>query len=313
MTDDLIKRARSGETLALARLISIVENGSDGSAEILRTLYPDTGKARIIGLTGPPGVGKSTLTDRLTTSYREAGLRVAVICVDPTSPFSGGAILGDRIRMVRHFNDPDVFIRSMATRGNIGGLASSSADVADVLDAVGLDVILMETIGVGQDSVDIARLVDCCLLVLTPGLGDDVQTMKGGIMEIGDIYVINKADLDGADRVEMALTAALMLGGLSDERPVIKTIAKESNGLADLVESIASTNDRLGDKKVDERQTGRARARVQAIVRSRLMHRIERQVATDDSWAATSRRVADREVAPHQAADEILSKAGLDV
>ncbi|HVN21946.1 MAG TPA: methylmalonyl Co-A mutase-associated GTPase MeaB, partial [Dongiaceae bacterium] len=204
---NLISRLRSGDPRSLARAISAVENHVPGWSDLLKTLFPYTGKARVIGLTGAPGAGKSTLVDQLAKLYRKQGRTVGIIAVDPTSPYTGGAILGDRIRMQDHFADPGIYIRSMATRGSLGGLARTTADVATVLDASGRDVILIETVGVGQDEVDIVRLADITVVILVPGMGDDVQTIKAGIMEIADIFVINKSDRDGAERVEREIRA----------------------------------------------------------------------------------------------------------
>jgi LAO/AO transport system kinase len=204
---EFVQRIRSGEVRALSRAISAVEDHSPESRELLKALFPYSGNAVLLGLTGPPGAGKSTLADQVARVYRNRGKTVGIVAVDPTSPFSGGAILGDRIRMQSHHADPGIYIRSMATRGSLGGLASTTADVATVLDASGRDVVMIETVGVGQDEVDIVRLADVTIVVLVPGMGDDVQTIKAGIMEIADIFVINKADRDGAERVEREIRA----------------------------------------------------------------------------------------------------------
>src|SRR5712672_3012865 len=202
-----MKRERSGDSIALARAISAVENRTADSSPLLKTLFPHSGKARVLGLTGPPGAGKSTLVDQLARSYRKDERMVGIIAVDPSSPYTGGAILGDRIRMQEHFSDPGIYIRSMATRGSLGGLARTTADVSAVLDASGRDVVLIETFGVGQDEVDIVRLADITIVILVPGMGDDVQSIKAGIMEIADIFVINKSDRAGAERVEREIRA----------------------------------------------------------------------------------------------------------
>ena len=239
-TQSQISRLRSGEPLALARAISAVENRAPGWSELLKALFPHTGKARIIGLTGAPGSGKSTLVDQLAKHYRKEKQKVGIIAVDPTSPYTGGAILGDRIRMQDHHADPGIYIRSMATRGSLGGLARATADVATVLDASGRDRILIETVGVGQDEVDIVRLADVTVVILVPGMGDDVQTIKAGIMEIGDIFVINKSDRDGAERVEREIRALQSLATRSDgwTPPVVKTVATEGTGTQELADSI---------------------------------------------------------------------------
>jgi LAO/AO transport system kinase len=219
----------------------MVENRAHGWSELLKVLFPHTGKARILGLTGAPGSGKSTLVDQLAKRYRKENQTVGIIAVDPTSPYTGGAILGDRIRMQDHYSDPGIYIRSMATRGSLGGLARATADAATVLDASGRDLIMIETVGVGQDEVDIVRLADVTIVILVPGMGDDVQTIKAGIMEIADIFVINKSDLDGAERVEREIRAMQSLAMRKDgwTPPVVKTVASHAQGTADLAAAIA--------------------------------------------------------------------------
>jgi len=236
-----IESLRSGAPLPLARAISAIENRAAGSSELLKALFPHTGQARIIGLTGAPGSGKSTLVDQLAKHYRKENQTVGIIAVDPTSPYTGGAILGDRIRMQDHHADPGIYIRSMATRGSLGGLARATADVATVLDASGRDRILIETVGVGQDEVDIVRLADVTVVILVPGMGDDVQTIKAGIMEIADVFVINKSDRDGAERVEREIRALQSLATRNDgwTPPVVKTVASEGAGTKELADAIA--------------------------------------------------------------------------
>ena len=233
-----LQRIRNGEVRALSRAISAVEDHTPESTEMLKGLFPYSGKALLLGITGSPGAGKSTLVDQIAHAYRKQEKTIGIVAVDPTSPFSGGAILGDRIRMISHHADPGIFIRSMATRGSLGGLASTTADVATVMDASGRDVVMIETVGVGQDEVDIVRLADVTIVVLVPGMGDDVQTIKAGIMEIADIFVINKSDRDGAERVEreirsmQAITPARSGGGLKDDwtPPIVKTVASSGYG-----------------------------------------------------------------------------------
>ncbi len=244
----LIDRLRSGDARALARAISTVENRAAGWSELLKALFPHTGKARVIGLTGAPGSGKSTLVDQLAKHYRKKkeNQTVGIIAVDPTSPYTGGAILGDRIRMQDHYGDPGIYIRSMATRGSLGGLARATADAATVLDASGRDLIMIETVGVGQDEVDIVRLADVTIVILVPGMGDDVQTIKAGIMEIADIFVINKSDREGAERVEREIRAMQSLAtrrpSTINDRwtpPIVKTVASDGVGTAELADAIA--------------------------------------------------------------------------
>jgi LAO/AO transport system kinase len=239
-TQSQIARLRSGDARALARAISTVENRAAGWSELLKAIFPYTGKARVIGLTGAPGAGKSTLVDQLAKYYRKQNRSVGIIAVDPTSPYTGGAILGDRIRMQDHYGDPGIYIRSMATRGSLGGLARATADAVAVLDASGRDLVMIETVGVGQDEVDIVRLADVTVVILVPGMGDDVQTIKAGIMEIADIFVINKSDYEGAERVEREIRAMQSLAARHDRwtPPIVKTVASQGVGTEELAGAI---------------------------------------------------------------------------
>jgi LAO/AO transport system kinase len=240
MTDELVERFFKGDTRALSRIITRVENRTPDSLSLLQELFAHSGKAQILGITGSPGAGKSTLVDRLAQAYRQRGNMLAIVAIDPSSPFTGGAILGDRIRMQTQGIDPGVYIRSMATRGHLGGLATATADVVTVLDAAGKNPIMVETVGVGQDEIDIVKLADVSVVVLVPGMGDDVQALKAGIMEIGDIFVINKCDRPGVDKMERAVLATLSLAHRADgwETPVVKTVATEGRGIDELVETI---------------------------------------------------------------------------
>src|SRR5436190_3245189 len=236
----LIDRIAAGDPQAVARAISKVEDGSKDASQLMKDIFPHTGRGLVIGITGAPGAGKSSLVDKLAAFYRQRGERVGIIAVDPSSPFSGGAILGDRIRMQALSLDKGVFIRSMATRGNLGGLARATVDAVAILDAAGYQKIIVETVGVGQDETEIIKTADVCVVVLVPGMGDDVQTMKAGIMEIGDIFVINKADREGVLRTEKELEALLSLSMREDgwQPPIVKTVAIESKGIAELAEAI---------------------------------------------------------------------------
>src|SRR5947208_14224947 len=243
--DSAIGRITAGDLNAVARAISKVEDGAADAAELMKQVFPRTGRALVIGITGAPGAGKSSLVDKLAGFYRQKGERVGIIAVDPSSPFSGGAILGDRIRMQTLSLDKGVFIRSMATRGNLGGLARATVEAVAILDAAGYDKIIVETVGVGQDEIEIAKTADVCVVVLVPGMGDDVQTMKAGIMEIADVLVINKADREGVLRTEKELQALLSLSEHAEEwqPPIVKTVAIESRGLEDLAQAIEKSRE----------------------------------------------------------------------
>src|SRR5437868_350550 len=245
MSSRLIDRITAGDTTAVARAISKVEGGASDSSDLMKQIFPRTGRALIVGITGAPGAGKSSLVDKLAALYRRRGERVGIIAVDPSSPFSGGAILGDRIRMQVLGLDPGVFIRSMATRGHLGGLARATVDAVAILDAAGYEKIIVETVGVGQDEVEIVKTADVSVVVLVPGMGDDVQAIKAGIMEISDVFVINKADRDGVLRTEKELEALLTLATRPDgwQPPIVKTIATENNGTEELAAAIASYQD----------------------------------------------------------------------
>jgi LAO/AO transport system kinase len=247
---NLISSLLTGDVRTLSRAISTVENRAPGWSELLKALFPHSGKARVLGLTGPPGAGKSTLVDQLARCYRKENQSVGIIAVDPTSPYTGGAILGDRIRMQDHFSDPGIYIRSMATRGSLGGLARTTADVTTVLDASGRDLIMIETVGVGQDEVDIVRLANVTIVILVPGMGDDVQTIKAGIMEIADIFVINKSDRDGAEHVEREIRTLQSLAMRSDgwTPPIIKTVASDGTGIEALAAAVSGYEDYLQER-----------------------------------------------------------------
>src|SRR5678815_523454 len=263
-----------GDNRSLARAITTVENRSPEGRALLREVFPFTGHARVIGITGSPGSGKSSLVDRLAVAYRKDNPQVGVIAVDPSSPFTGGAILGDRIRMQTLSTDPGIYIRSMATRGHLGGLAAATSDVIRVLDAAARDPILVETVGVGQDEVDIVKLADVSVVVLVPGMGDDVQALKAGIMEIGDIFVINKCDRPGVEKMEQAVLALLSLAHREDGwiPPIVKTIATEGNGIEELQTQIDSYLQRFGSSEQRlARKRDAARHQLTGLLRERLV------------------------------------------
>lgn len=303
-----IEQLRSGDPRALARAISIVENHADGWSGLLKALFPHTGKARIIGLTGAPGSGKSTLVDQLAKHYRKASQTVGIIAVDPTSPYTGGAILGDRIRMQDHFGDPGIYIRSMATRGSLGGLAQTTADVATVLDASGRDRILIETVGVGQDEIDIVRLADVTVVILVPGMGDDVQTIKAGIMEIADVFVINKSDREGAERVEREIRAMQSLAARKDgwTPPIVKTVASEGVGTQELVAAIAVYEEYLKKENLTvTKNVENWRERLIEMLRDAMLERARTQLdgGRVERYAA---EVAEHKRDPYSLVEEII-------
>jgi LAO/AO transport system kinase len=275
----------AGDLRALARAATAIENRTPAAEALLRELFPRTGRALVIGITGAPGAGKSTLVDHMIRLLREEGRRVGVIAVDPSSPFSGGAILGDRIRMQRHHDDPGVFIRSMATRGCLGGLARATTDITVLLDAAGFDTVLIETVGVGQDEVEIAKLAAVTVVLLVPGLGDDVQTLKAGIMEIADVFVLNKADLSGADRLEREVKA------IPGHVPIVRTVASEGQGVAEALAAIRACP--------GKRAAGNWAALLRDMLRERLLERF-----TDTDFQKAGEEVASRRRDPYSLVDE---------
>jgi LAO/AO transport system kinase len=292
----------------VARAISKVEDSAADSAELMRQIFPLTGRALIIGITGSPGAGKSSLVDKLAGLYRKRGQRVGIIAVDPSSPFSGGAILGDRIRMQTLALDKGVFIRSMATRGNLGGLARSTIEAAAILDAAGYEKIIIETVGVGQDEIEIAKTADVCVVVLVPGMGDDVQTMKAGIMEIGDVLVINKADREGVLRTEKELESLLSFAAQDDwQPPIIKTVAIESRGIEDLAAAIERSWEFQKTAPASaERRTAIARWRILELLRERLVTQTLRDDAAGGKLDRLAAEVASKKRDPYSAVDELL-------
>ena len=313
-TDTWSQHIRSGNVRAISRAITAIENHAPEAEDILRQLFPHTGHAYLTGVTGAPGTGKSSLVDRLAAHYRRQQQTVGIIAVDPTSPFTGGAILGDRIRMQGHATDAGIYIRSMATRGFLGGLARATGEVALLLDAAGKQQILIETVGVGQDEIDIVRLADCTLVVLVPGLGDDIQNMKAGLMEIGDIFVLNKSDREGADRLEQQIMAMLQLVPERDgwKPRVVRTVATEDKGIADLASAIADFRAQFDSSR--ERQAKKIahwKERLLDLVEARLLDRVLGSPAGSRALDDLAARVASRQLDPFSAVSQLLSLAGL--
>ncbi|MFV0127727.1 methylmalonyl Co-A mutase-associated GTPase MeaB [Streptomyces sp. HMX112] len=307
----LVTQAREGRPRAVARLISLVEGASPQLREVMAALAPLAGGAYVVGLTGSPGVGKSTSTSALVTAYRKAGKRVGVLAVDPSSPFSGGALLGDRVRMSEHASDPGVYIRSMATRGHLGGLAWAAPQAIRVLDAAGCDVVLVETVGVGQSEVEIASQADTSVVLLAPGMGDGIQAAKAGILEIGDVYVVNKADRDGADATARELNHMLGLGesrGPGDWRPpIVKTVAARGEGVDEVVEALEKHRAWMEERGVlAERRRARAAHEVETIAVTALRERIG-DLRGDRRLDALAERIVAGETDPYAAADELVA------
>lgn len=310
---DWVERVRSGDVRALARVITSIENSQPESVELLKALFPYSGKAQVIGLTGAPGSGKSTLVDQLAHEYRKQGRTVGIIAVDPTSPYTGGAILGDRIRMQTHHGDSGIYIRSMATRGFLGGLARATADVATVLDASGKDAILIETVGVGQDEIDIVRLADVTVVILVPGMGDDVQTIKAGIMEIADVFVINKSDREGAERVQREIRAMQSLAIRKDNwtPPIVNTVATEAVGIAELIAAIEQYQTFLAQNALSQKKKiSNWRERLIEMLRESLLERVLREQMKDDQIGRWAEQVSEHRRDPYSLVEEIVSKVG---
>jgi LAO/AO transport system kinase len=308
------EQVRAGDQRAISRAVSAIENRSRDAEELLRQLFPHTGQAYRIGITGAPGTGKSTLVDRLAGHYRGHNQTVGIIAVDPSSPFTGGAILGDRVRMQGHATDSGIFIRSMATRGYLGGLAQATGDTALLLDAAGKEMILVETVGVGQGEIEIVRLADCTIVVLMPGMGDDVQSLKAGLMEIGDIFALNKSDREGAGRFEQQLRAILQIVPERDgwKPPVVRTIATENKGIAELAEQIELFRkhfDRANERR--GREIAHWKEWLLRLLESRLMEHVVGAHMDEAQFEKLATEVAARKKDPYAAVNEILARAGL--
>lgn len=306
----LAERILQGDIRAAARLMRDVDDAMPGAVDELKQLYPHTGKAFVIGVTGPPGAGKSTLTDKLIEAYRNKGLQVGVVAIDPTSPFTGGAILGDRIRMNRHATDPGVFIRSLGTRGHLGGLSNSANDIVHILDAMGKDVIIVETVGVGQDEVEIVRTAHTTLVVMVPGLGDDIQAIKAGILEIGDVFVVNKADRPDAERTARELC---MMVDMKERRadewqpPVVLTVAQKNDGLGSLVDKVEEHRAYLhAGGRLQGHEEDKSRQRFTDLLKERLFAQVFARLKEDGRVETLVRAMARRDLDPYTAVEEIL-------
>jgi LAO/AO transport system kinase len=307
----LAERVIARDPRAIARAISLIEDEQPEGATLVGQLHPQTGRAFLVGVTGPPGAGKSTLVDRLIAEYRKQGKHVGVLCVDPTSPYTGGAVLGDRVRMQGHAEDPGVFIRSMATRGHLGGLARTTGEAAIVLDAAGYDVVIVETVGVGQDEVDIVRTADVSVVTIVPGAGDEVQALKAGIMEIADIFVVNKADREGADRTAASIESMLSLEQWPADAwrpPVLRTVATTGAGVAELVETIERFREKTG-AVLSSRRRARAAWRLREILGQSFMDYVEKHVLASGEMDAMLDRIAAREVDHYGVAQAVLARA----
>ncbi|QQS32545.1 MAG: methylmalonyl Co-A mutase-associated GTPase MeaB [Acidobacteriota bacterium] len=313
MASELIQKLLAGDARSVARAISIVEHGGSAAAELMQAVFPNTGKATVIGITGAPGAGKSSLVDKLALLYKDRGEKVGIVCIDPSSPFSGGAILGDRIRMSTLGLDKNIFIRSMATRGNLGGLSRATVDAVAILDAAGYDKVIVETVGVGQDEVEIVKTADVSVVVLVPGMGDDIQAIKAGIMEIGDVFVINKADREGVLRTQKELEALLSLAHRPDmwHPPIVPTVATENKGLEDLaaaIEKYVGYTSMAYGEEIADRKTSIAKWRLLELLRERLLAELLSRNGTEKNLEQLAADVAAKRIDPYSAIEEILSE-----
>jgi LAO/AO transport system kinase len=306
----LVEQLLAGDTRALARSISLVEEGSPRASELLRQIFPRTGAARIIGLTGAPGSGKSSLVDRLIAFCRQESDKVGVIAIDPSSAYSGGAILGDRVRMLEHAKDAGVFIRSMATRGYLGGLSRATNDAIDLMDAAGYDPILVETVGVGQDEVEVVKTADSVVVVVIPGMGDDIQAIKAGILEIADLFVINKSDHHGAERLhaDLEYMVSMVEDSARPRPPILRTVATKNRGVEELWQGIRQSLRETASTRLRGRRLDRAESRFLALLSDRLLERVRSEALTEESFREIIQAIASRQIDPYSAAEQILQR-----